>query len=68
MDRKNSLAIMVSCKSLYISINIKKAYKLNQKNLSVEKRDLLTQRHKRRQIKLLNLWSMHLYKCQSHNL
>ena len=41
---------------------------LKQKTYRLKKRDLLTQRHKKRQIKLLNLGSMHFYKCQSHIL
>ena len=41
---------------------------LKQKTYRLKKRDLLTQRHKRRQIKLLNLGSMHFYNCQSHIL
>ena len=41
---------------------------IKSKNLSVESGDLLARRHKKRQIKLLNLWSMHSYKCQSHIL
>ena len=43
-------------------------YKLKQKTYRLKKRDLLTQTHKRRQIKLLNLGSMHFYKCHSHIL
>ena len=43
----------------YIILKQKKTYRLKKKNI-------LTRRHKRRQIKLLNFWSMHFYKRRSH--
>ena len=52
----------------YMSFSVLTTYNINQKTYRLKKRDLSTRWHKRRQIKLLNLWSMHLYKCQSHNL